>query len=153
MNVVSKVEVHEYDQSEEIPERELRTVYDETYIIQPAIKYHQLVEAQSFYLKSAEFKALNSKEADLLVTELQEKIFGDMLEQIILYEVKQDLGSDWKVCKPYFKTSAEGEYDMLMWNRGTDEYLSFEIKHSSKEDTGQRKHLLNERFDSICERN
>ena len=153
MNVVSKVEVNEYNRSEEIPERELRTAYDETYIIQPAIKYHQLVEAQSFYLKSAEFKALNSKEASLLATKLQEKIFSDMLEQIILYEVKQDWGSDWKVCKPCFKSSNAGEYDMLMWNRGTDEYLSFKIKHSSKEDAGQRKHLLNERFDSICERN
>lgn len=153
MNVVSEVEVNAYELGDDILGKVLRKVYEETYIIQPAIKYHQLVEAQSFYLNSEEFEELSSEEADLLANKLQEKIFGDMLEQIILYEVKHDLNSDWKVCKPCFKTPNKGEYDMLMWNRGTHEYLSFEIKHSSKEDAGQRKHLLNERFESICNRN
>jgi hypothetical protein len=87
---------------------------------------------------------------------LDSKIKGDMTEQIVVYETSKALPLDkFFVCKVSFTDSdpnkGKGEYDMLIYDKVTNSYFAFEIKHTSEVYSGQRNHLLNEKFREIID--
>ena len=138
---------------------------EEVYIVQPAIKYYHLVEAQKFIMNQEYFSELDDPVKDFLNKKLREKIFGDMTEQIVLFDVSKALSkvvyrpySEFKVDefrydvgKPYFRGNKNygkqsGEYDMLVCDRFRGRYWGFEVKHTSNPFYGHEKHLLNDEF-------
>lgn len=106
------------------------------YIVQPAIKYHHLVAATQYIENNPRFIGLPEKAKEMLKTALDQKIKGDMTEEIVLFDTKHSLNpSRYRVCKPVFKIMKESklfqhEYDMLVYDKQEDKYYGFEIKHT-----------------------
>lgn len=127
----------------------------EYYIVQPAIKYYHLQEGKNFFLTSSIYKDLTQYQRNLLAQKLDEKIKGDMLEQIVLFDVKADLNAEsFDVLKPEFRINGQkkGEYDMLIYDRQQNGYWCFEIKHSERQIENQIVHLQNEKFREVIDR-
>ncbi len=135
----------------------------EYYVIQPAIKYYQLLEGVAFLGEEAYFSSLGSNAVLFLQNKLKEQIFGKMTEQIVLYDTSCDLcgeGTDiprYRVFKPEFKRAMDNEknaeYDMLIQDTQDGCYWGFEIKYSSVVDKEQQKHLLNEEIRNLLDEN
>ena len=127
----------------------------EYYIVQPAIKYYHLQEGKKFFLNSNEYKELTQYQRNLLAQKLDEKIKGDMLEQIVLFDVRSDLNDTYfDVLKPEFRINGQkkGEYDMLIYDKQQNGYWCFEIKHSKHQFDKQVIHLKNEKFKEVIDK-
>ena len=135
----------------------------EYYIVQPAIKFNHLEKGKEFFEHTSYYKKLSNLEKDFLKLKLEEKILGDMLEQIVLYDTYATLNvklirydkNKYEVYKPSFVINGQnkGEYDMLIHELATNRYWGFEIKHTTMPFIAQEKHLQNEAFFSILEQN
>lgn len=104
------------------------------YIVQPAIKYNHLRKAMEYVQESDKYCALNEHQKEEYMKFLDEKVKGDMTEQIVVFDVMNSLPQNrYKVCKPKFKinNNTVGEYDMLIYDKHEDKYWGFEIKHTS----------------------
>lgn len=126
--------------------------YKEKHIIQPAIKYYQLVEAKNTYLKTADLSELKYSDREFLAKKLEEKIFGDMTESIVQFDTKNALDSNkYLVCKPMFSINGQnvGEYDMLIYNKENNSYYGFEVKHSNESHPEQYKHLMDKELTNV----
>ena len=130
----------------------------EKYIIQPAIKYYQLTEANRILMENEALAHLMPNEVEELQKGLKSDIYGRITENIILFDTYISLG---EVYKPYFRSDKNGEYDMLIWVPEENKHYAFEIKHSEKAVIGyndkgvyigQDKHLLNDEFKEGAER-
>lgn len=130
----------------------------EKYIIQPAIKYYQLTEANRILMENEALAHLMPNEVEELQKGLKSDIYGRVTENIILFDTYISLG---EVYKPYFRSDKNGEYDMLIWVPEENKHYAFEIKHSEKAVIGyndkgvyigQDKHLLNDEFKEGAER-
>lgn len=130
----------------------------EKYIIQPAIKYYQLTEANRILMENEALAHLMPNEVEELQKSLKSDIYGRITENIILFDTYISLG---EVYKPYFRSDKNGEYDMLIWVPEENKHYAFEIKHSEKAVIGyndkgvyigQDKHLLNDEFKEGAER-
>lgn len=107
----------------------------EYHIIQPAIKFNLLQNLQR---------------------KLDEKIYGDMLEQIVLFDMSKALNkSIYDVLKPSFYVNGEkkAEFDMLIHDRKQSKYWGFEIKHTTNPFIKQEQHLPNKAFFETLEQN
>ena len=155
MHVLSVVPATEFRYTEDAGWREADT-YHEYYIVQPAIKYYHLLEGKKFISKSDYYKSLTDDEKKVLSTKYEETIRGKMIEQIVIYDVRQILSppKQFLVTKPIFYVNdlQKGEYDMLIRDRNLKKYWSFEIKHTDKPYYEQEKHLVNDDFKSIADR-
>lgn len=126
----------------------------EYYMIQPAIKYHHLNKAKNFINEKPFYNRLNLEAKVYLQKKLQEKIFGDMTEQIITYNVQQEFDSKlYKVIKPFFyeKKSRIGEFDMLIYDLSKNICWTFEIKHTTNSFIKQTQHLTSLELKSATE--
>lgn len=123
----------------------------ETYLVQPAVKYYHLTEGVRFIEEETYYKNLSNADRILMMQKLDEKIKGDMTEQIILFDTKAMLPKNYSVCKPIFCIDGRfvGEYDMLIYDSQQNSYWGFEIKHTDKPFSGQVKHLKNEEFTNV----
>ena len=122
------------------------------YIVQPAIKYNYLKRAAGFIENEKYYLGLSEYQKQLFYNKLDEKIKGDMTEQIILFDIQKSLDSKlYKIVKPEFFVDGQknGEYDMLIYDKSEDCYWNFEIKHSCAANTEQYRHLVNRDFENI----
>lgn len=104
------------------------------YIVQPAIKYNHLKQAIEYVKESKYYNNLSEQQQAEYVKFLDEKIKGDMTEQIVLFDTMNALPqSRYLVCKPKFKinNNSAGEYDMLVYDKKDNKYFGFEIKHTT----------------------
>lgn len=113
MDVLSTIKNHTFKEDED-KNWSGPFVSNDYYIIQPAIKYHHLLKGQDFIKQNEWYNKLNHTAKNYLTNKLEENIFGDMLEQMILFDVKKDLydqiytkpsGIDenrYTICKPEF---------------------------------------------------
>ena len=135
----------------------------ESYIIQPAIKYFHLLKGIEFIKEKEFYKEFSPNLKKILLKKLTELIQGDMLEQIITFNVNKDLNSIQKnynnrylILKPKFTIENKislGEYDLLICNNVNDNiddndeknkfYYAFEIKHTKNITPKQYKTLIN----------
>ena len=130
MDVLSKTKEVQFRYDEEWYEENTKFEY---YIVQPAIKYHHLVKAEEFIDNEPIYKSLSEKEKLFYKEKLNEKIKGDMTEQIVLFDTKSNLPDNkYSVAKPVFfnRKDRYGEYDMLIWDKLKNSYWAFEIKHT-----------------------
>lgn len=121
--------------------------YKEYHIVQPAIKYYQLKEAEKIYLETADLSELNYSERQFLSQELKNKIFGDMVEAIVQFDIQNCLDPDrYFVFKPEFIVNGNnaGEYDLTVYDKTMHYYFGFEVKHTDNPYSGQYKNLENE---------
>ena len=135
----------------------------EYHIIQPAIKYNHLQKGKDYIYNSPHYDILLPIEQKYLAIKLEEKIYGDMLEQIVLFDLNEALNVNlprfdkpkYKVYKPSFFINGDknGEYGMLIHELATNRYWGFEIKHTTMPFIAQEKHLQNEAFFPILEEN
>jgi GTPase SAR1 family protein len=128
----------------------------ECYIIQPAIKYNNLKKGIDFIKNEEYYTQLTLAEKEYMQQKLDEKIKGDMTEQIVIFDTRAALlHSQYKVFKPEFNINGKkaGEYDMLIYDTENNQYWAFEIKHSIQSVTTQTKHLQNETIKEIVDEN
>lgn len=131
---------------------------EQYYLIQPAIKYYHLKEAFRMIESSSWFKDLTISQKTLYKDKLQEKIFGDMIEQIVVFDTSVALSSDkYEVSKVKFKKQennderSAGEVDMLIWDKQEEKYWGFEIKHTKEIYADQYKDLDNIEIAEVIE--
>jgi len=107
----------------------------EYHIIQPAIKYYHLEKQKDFIDESPIYRKVSEQGIQFMKDFLDNKIKGDMTEQIVLFDTANALSKDdYEVCKPVFLNpdkSKKGEYDMLIRDKHKERYWGFEIKHTS----------------------
>ena len=128
----------------------------EYHIIQPAIKFNHLQKGKEFFTDAPYYNELLPLEKQYLHRKLDEKIYGDMLEQIVLYDMSKNLNkSVYDVLKPSFYVNGEkkAEFDMLIHDKKQGKYWGFEIKHTTNPCIEQEQHLQNENFFDILEQN
>ena len=128
--------------------------YKEYHIVQPAIKYYQLKEAEKIYLETADLSELNYSERQFLSQELKNKIFGDMVEGIVQFDVQNCLDSDrYFVFKPEFIIDGNkaGEYDLTVFDKTEHCYFGFEVKHTDNPYSNQYKNLENEELRNVMD--
>jgi len=155
MNVLSVTPVTTFRYSDEFGWRENETEH-EYYIVQPAIKFFHLEEGKRFIETQEFYRNLSREEKDFMQQKLEEKIFGDMTEQIILFDTRDVLSkTDYEVTKPVFYKEHRryGEYDMLIHDKNEGGYYGFEIKHTSEPGTYQEKHLTDSFIKEIVDSN
>lgn len=145
MDVVSEVTVFNYRERGGAWKKKHSDVED--YIVQPAIKYSHLKESERIIKNSDFFDGLTEDQQDFLAKKLREKIFGDMTEQIVVFDVSKSLDKDrFEVGKVHFTGKSNGipsgEYDMIVHDYDTDSNWAFEVKHNSNVHTKQYRHLL-----------
>jgi len=154
LNLLSTTDVHKHyiirgkwDHWEEL---------HEYHIVQPAIKYFQLLEAQKMYMESPYLNELSPPEQRLLSKKLEESILGDMLEKITLFDSKNALDSKrYNVFKSevLIDGSNVGEYDMIIYNTDTHSHYGFEVKHTKTPHVNQYKNLKNNHINQVIESN
>lgn len=126
----------------------------QSYIIQPAIKYYHLEKGLKFIDDKKYFDNLSDDIKDLLKKKLNEKIKGDMIEQIVVFDVNRSLNPRipgyiskirYDVFKPEFFINGApvGEYDLLVRNKENNTYYAFEIKHTINPSKQQYETLQN----------
>jgi hypothetical protein len=128
----------------------------EYYIIQPAIKYYHLQKGKEFVEDGPYYEGLTAGEREFLKQKLDEKIKGDMAEQIVLFDTKNDIPKEkYEIVKPEFFVDGQkkGEYDMLIWDKQENRYWGFEIKHASLPCREQERHLQDEFLKEVVDRN
>lgn len=146
MDLLSAINKKEYRYTDEFGWNE-GTLEKEFYIIQPAIKYYHLRKGKEFIEQEQYYQSFPEQLKEAMKRKLDEKIKGDMVEQIVVFDTAKVLDKEqFFVCKPIFYINGQkmGEYDMLIYDRFTNEYWSFEIKHTTQPFYEQEKHLRNE---------
>lgn len=134
----------------------------EHHVIQPAIKYYQLKEAWEEYKTSSFMQNLSEKDKALFGKKTEEKILGDMTENIVVFDTQHSLDQEkYSIYKPKFYEGVRsvGEYDMLVFNKEDCSYYGFEVKHTSQptisseenDYEGQDKNLINDTFTKIMD--
>ena len=155
LDVVSAISTVNFNYRDEFGWREQKPQY-EYHIIQPAIKFNHLMKGKEFFSKASYYDKLLPLEKKYLQQKLDEKIYGDMLEQIVLYDMSKALRKiEYDVLKPSFFINGEkkGEFDMLIYDKTANNYYGFEIKHTANPFVNQEKHLQNNMFFDVLEQN
>ena len=153
MDLLSAITRKEFRYTDELGWRESPAGKD-FYIIQPAIKYYHLQKGKEFIENESYYQALPQSVKEEIQNKLDEKIKGDMVEQIIVFDTTKDLNKNqYFVCKPdfYVNGQKQGEYDMLIYDKQNNKYWGFEIKHTTKPFYLQEKHLQNEQIREIID--
>ena len=155
LGFVSAIKHQEFDYSKNFGWRHL-PVDREYYLIQPAIKYFHLKKALEFIETNEHYSGLSEQGKRFVAEKLDSKIKGDMTEQIVVFEISNALPSEkYSVYKISFRDAdlnkTQGEYDMLIYDKITNSYYAFEIKHTTLANDEQYKHLTNEKFFEIID--
>lgn len=133
MDLLSAINKKEFRYTDEFGWLESPT-QKEFYIIQPAIKYHHLQKGKEFIENEVYYQTLPQELKNKIQKKLDENIKGDMIKQIIIFDVSKELSnSHYFVCKPefYINGQKKGEYDMLIYDNEANKYWAFEIKHTT----------------------
>jgi hypothetical protein len=137
MDVLSATTKIRFQHTDAFGWQELDTEH-EYYLIQPAVRYWHLKEAVKLIHQSPYYKKLNVSQRNTMQKQLEQQVFGEMMEQILLFDTKNELDrEDYEIFKPVFedgdKKKAEntiGEYDMLVYDKKQMRHWDFEVKHT-----------------------
>lgn len=124
---------------------------------QPGMRYCQAQALVHVLMKDELFLTLSEKEQKTVTDRILEEVRGRMLEDIVLLETMKAAGKRQRVFKLQF---ADGEFDMVVYDREQDCCKIYEVKHSGQQVSAQYRHLLDEekcrltehRFGQIAER-
>ena len=152
LGVVSSLDVCKYEKINGVWSKSKD--YKEYHIVQPAIKYYQLKDAEKIFLETADLSGLNYSERQILSQELENKIFEDMAEAIVRFDIQNCLDQDrYYVFKPEFIVNGNnvGEYDLTVYDKTRHYYFGFEVKHTENPYSGQYKNLENEELRNVMD--
>ncbi len=110
--------------------------------VQPGMRYCQAQALVYAILQDETFLLISEREKERVSERILEEVRGRMLEDIVLLETKKAIGNQYKVFKLQFDN---GEFDMVIYDKKTDSFQAYEIKHSSKIVPEQTKHLRDEK--------
>lgn len=119
----------------------------------PGMRYSQAQALIYSLMKDPQISSLGATTKKLISDKISEDVMGNMLEDIILLETKKSLEKDWKNTKEVFKLRfAAGEFDMVIQDTENTTCEIYEIKHSRKVVPNQYRHLINEEYLSLTEK-
>lgn len=119
----------------DIGQREKRTV-----ITQPGMRYSQANALIGQLILDDVFGRLSLSEKKAVTDRILSEVKGRMLEDIVLLETKKTR----KSCQVFKLQFAVGEFDMVVFDPKAATCELYEIKHSSKIDSNQYRHLAGE---------
>ena len=108
---------------------------------QPGMRY-SLAKALVYSLMQDEyFNSISELDKQYIIEKILNDVKGKMLEDIVLLETNKAIIKDKEAFK--FRFDVGGEFDMVIYNKGTNTCSIYEIKHSDKVVIEQAKHMLN----------
>ena len=119
----------------DIGQREKHTV-----ITQPGMRYSQANALIYQLMLDDVFGSLSLAERNAVTDRILSEVKGRMLEDIVLLETKKAR----KSCQVFKFQFAVGEFDMVVFDPKAAACELYEIKHSSKIDSNQYRHLADE---------
>ena len=111
-----------------------------TVITQPGMRYSQATALIEQLMQDKVFNSLSAVERSEVTERILSEVKGRMLEDIVLLETTKAK----KDCKVFKLQFAVGEFDMVVFDPKTITCEIYEIKHSSKKDDNQYRHLVDE---------
>ncbi len=106
---------------------------------QPGMRYCQAQALVHSLMKDETFRMLDRETVSYVTECLLSEVRGRMLEDIVLLETSKALGRGYEVFKLMF---ADGEFDMVIFDKENNVCAVYEIKHSSQCVREQARHLL-----------
>ena len=120
-----------------------------TLFSQPGMRY-SLTKALVYALGQDEYFVTRSEsDKAYIIEKILYDVKGKMLEDIILLETSKACPRNEDAFK--FKFDAGGEYDMVVYDKSSNNCRIYEIKHSDQIVNEQTRHLRNEEFNAIIE--
>ena len=120
-----------------------------TLFSQPGMRY-SLTKALVYALGQDEYFVTRSEsDKAYIIEKILYDVKGKMLEDIILLETSKACPRNEDAFK--FKFDAGGEYDMVVYDKISNNCRIYEIKHSDQIVNEQTRHLRNEEFNAIIE--
>ena len=113
---------------------------------QPGMRYSIAKALVYSLMQDAYFSKLSEGNKDVIINKILNDVKGRMLEDIVLLESTYRKKKDEVVFK-YVDNHLHAECDMVKYNRRTNSFVIYEVKHSNKIDAeNQAKHLNNKDF-------
>lgn len=109
-------------------------------ITQPGLRYCQAQALVYSLVQDEAFQTFSEREKELAAQRILQEVRGRLLEDIVLLESIKAASPEQKVFKLQF---AAGEFDMVVYDKRTDQCAVFEVKHSEKSTPEQYRHLTN----------
>lgn len=111
-----------------------------TVITQPGMRYSQATALIEQLMQDKVFNSLSAVERSEVTERILSEVKGRMLEDIVLLETAKAKRN----CKVFKLQFAVGEFDMVVFDPKTITCEIYEIKHSTKQDDNQYRHLIDE---------
>ncbi len=111
-----------------------------TVITQPGMRYSQATALIEQLMQDKVFNSLSAVERSEVTERILSEVKGRMLEDIVLLETAK-ARRNCKVIKLQFSV---GEFDMVVFDPKTITCEIYEVKHSTKKDDNQYRHLIDE---------
>ena len=97
-------------------------------------------------MQDARFSKISAENKSIIIEKILSDVKGRMLEDIVLLESTYRKSKDEIVFK-YINNKLNAECDMVKYNKRTNSFVVYEIKHSDKINAlNQAKHLNNPEF-------
>lgn len=117
---------------------------------QPGMRYCQAQVLVYSLLQDQVFGLLEGNDQEAVCNKILEDVRGRMLEDIVLLETARTINKRrYDIFKLRFDT---GEFDMVIYDREEGVCGIYEVKHSSKCDENQYRHLIDEEKCALTER-
>ena len=116
---------------------------------QPGMRYCQALALTHSLLKDEEFLSHTPAQQDVVIQKISEDVMGRMLEDIVLLETRKALSKQrYEVFKFIFTV---GEYDMVVFDKESNDCSVFEVKHSGELSPAQKRHLQDPEKQGVIE--
>ena len=123
---------------------------DEVIFTQPGIRYAQMEkQIEMLMLHPIMKEAYNVTEREALAVKLRQDIQGQLLEDIIFYQLYKDnvINKEFYITKYQERVDDRmHEFDIVLESKKKNESVVLEVKHSKTETEEQRVHLENKNF-------
>ena len=106
---------------------------------QPGMRYAIAKALVYSLMQDAYFASISEADKAYITGKILDDVKGRMLEDIVLLEVRKTAPSTMKAFK--FKFDAGGEFDMVIYDKTSQNCRIYEIKHSAKVNEKQTIHL------------
>lgn len=106
---------------------------------QPGMRYAIAKALVYSLMQDAYFASISEADKAYITGKILDDVKGRMLEDIVLLEVRKTAPSTMEAFK--FKFDAGGEFDMVIYDRTSQNCRIYEIKHSAKVNEKQTLHL------------
>ena len=131
-----------------ISDKGMLTETEYTIFSQPGMRYAQAQSLIYSLMKDETFQEQDFEMKNLICERILDDVRGRMLEDIVLLDTDIISAKNEEVFKLRF---ANGEFDMVIYNKDTHSCSIFEIKHSGERDDRQFRHLINPKFMKLTE--